>query len=411
MLKRIKNFGKDKLVRGSFVLFAMMNIFNFFNYIFHFSMARLLGAADYGILAVLMSIVYIFAIPSESVQTIISGYTSKFNIKKEYGKIKDLLFKSLKKGLVFSVLAFILFIPIALFLSGFLNIRFYLLILTGLLIFYSLLFPILRGILQGRKKFKELGFNMDLESVFKLAIAILLVYYGFGIYGAMAAVIIAGIAAFFLAFLHIKEIIKSKREKGDFREIYLHSLPVFISIIAIVLIYSLDIIIAKRFFSPEIAGKYAVVSMLGKIIVFGTSSIGKAMFPFSSESYENGKETRTIFKKSMKIAIALIASALLIYLLFPKLVIGILFGAGYSSAYNILFITGLSFSFISVANIIILYKLSTKKLGKSSFGLLGFAALQIIALSIFNSSLMEFALAFLGVTFLMLVYSLFLIRE
>ena len=60
--------------------------------------------------------------------------------------------------------------------------------------------------------------------------------------------------------------------------------------LAIVLMYSLDIILAKRFFSAEDAGKYAVISMLGKMIFFGTAAIGKAMFPFTSENYESGKE-------------------------------------------------------------------------------------------------------------------------
>ena len=85
MLEKIK---KDGLIRGSLVMFIMIGIFNVLNYVFQMSMARLLGPADYGILAVLMSIVYIFGIPSEAIQTVITRYTSKLGIKKENGKIR-----------------------------------------------------------------------------------------------------------------------------------------------------------------------------------------------------------------------------------------------------------------------------------------------------------------------------------
>ena len=84
MFKKIKKIWEDELIKGSFILFVLIGFFNLFNYLFQMSMARMLGPSDYGILAVLMSFIYIFSIPSEAIQTIISRYTSKFNIKKEF---------------------------------------------------------------------------------------------------------------------------------------------------------------------------------------------------------------------------------------------------------------------------------------------------------------------------------------
>jgi O-antigen/teichoic acid export membrane protein len=106
MLKKLR---KDELVRGSLILIIMIGIFNILNYIFQISMARMLGPADYGVLAVLMSIVYIFGIPSEAIQTIISRYTSKFNVRRSLGKIKEMLIKSVKRGLLFSLIIFLVF--------------------------------------------------------------------------------------------------------------------------------------------------------------------------------------------------------------------------------------------------------------------------------------------------------------
>jgi len=52
-----------------------------------------------------MSFVYIFYMPSEAIQTIITKYTNKLNINNEFGKIKDLMYRSLKMGFKYSFFA------------------------------------------------------------------------------------------------------------------------------------------------------------------------------------------------------------------------------------------------------------------------------------------------------------------
>ena len=96
MFKKILS---NDLNKGIIILFITINIFNFLNFVFHFSTARLLGPADYGVLAVLMAIVNIYGVPAEAIQNMITKYSSKFNSKKEYGKIKFLMGKSLRKSL------------------------------------------------------------------------------------------------------------------------------------------------------------------------------------------------------------------------------------------------------------------------------------------------------------------------
>ena len=402
-----KGINSDEMIKSGIILFIMINLFNFLNYIFHFSMARLLGPVDYGTLAVLFSLIYLFNIPSEAVQNIVTKYTNKFVLKKEYEKIKSFLIKSLKRAVLISFLSFIAFIPVAFFLSSFLKIDFWLFIYTGILIFFIFSVPILRGLIQGRKKFFLLGTNMVFEGMIKVVLGILLVFLGFRVYGALTSVIMASLFAFFMIFLTSRDIFKAETKKYNFNGIYSYSFPYFVSIFSIVLIYSLDIVIAKRFFSPEMAGNYAVISMLGKMIFFGTFAISKAMFPLSSESYENNRDTFFLLKKSL-IIVGLISSFVLIFYLFsPEFAIKILFGSKYTALSNILFFLGLSFTFLSLTNLLILYGLSINKIKKSSFFLLGFVFLEVVLLSIFNSSLQEFAIAFLAVNFSMLVFSFF----
>ena len=65
----MKKVIKSELVRGSLALLFLINLGNFFSYLFQFFMARMLGPAEYGIFAVLTSITYILTIPAISVLT------------------------------------------------------------------------------------------------------------------------------------------------------------------------------------------------------------------------------------------------------------------------------------------------------------------------------------------------------
>ena len=161
------------LWKGSLILLITFNIFNALNFVFHLTMARLLTLSDYGILVTLFTIIYMLAVFSESIQIVITKYSSS---EDKIGRLKNLLKKSLKKSFVLSVLFFVAYLVVAIFLSSLLKIEYFLLALNGLIIFAVFFSPITRGLLQGRKKFKALGGNMIIEAVTKLVLAVLFVF-------------------------------------------------------------------------------------------------------------------------------------------------------------------------------------------------------------------------------------------
>ena len=125
---------KNELFRGSLILFILINLGNLINYLYQIVMARMLGPSDYGILAVLVSLTYIFAVPTIAIQTAVSKKIAILNVKKEYSKMNGLFFSFLKKLFIFSLIVFILFAILSFFIIKPLNISFWLLILTGTLI-------------------------------------------------------------------------------------------------------------------------------------------------------------------------------------------------------------------------------------------------------------------------------------
>jgi O-antigen/teichoic acid export membrane protein len=396
MISKIKNIFSSEIARGSFFLVLGTFIFNILNYIFHFSMARMLGPADYGVLASLMSIIYFFSIPTETIQATVARYTAIFNVRNEHGKIKSLMRRAIRKSWKFGIIGIAVFIAISPLIKKFLNFDSIVpLIWLSLFIPFVLLVPVLRGILQGVKKFKALGLNVSLEGLIKLILALFLVFIGLGINGTIIAIIIASCLVFILAFYFLKNITKIKEKYFDKKEIYSYSIPVFIALICLTTMYSMDVIIAKHFFSEIDAGIYAVASLLGKMILFSLIPIAKAMFPIIAERKE---EYGHIFKKSLWIAIIISGIALLVYYLLPKLIISILFGKQYLAAASILFYLGAAFTLMTLSYLIVFYNLSLGK-KKIIWTLPFFTAGEIIILSLFNSSMVQFSVAFMIINF------------
>jgi len=398
-----KKIFKNELLRGSLILLLLTAFGNFLSYVFQFTMAWMLGPSDYSILAAITSLIAIFGIPTLSLQTIIAKHTTELKVKKEIGKIKGMFKFLTKRVLAFSTATFIIFSLISyIWLSEFLKIPFSLLVLTGIFIFGAFLYPVAAGILQGTKKFQDLGVSFVINCLTKLIVGVLLVVIGWKVYGAVLGFVSGIIVSFLIIFPFLKDIFEVKESKEKFSIFSKKSLLPFIAIVILVLIYSLDVIFAKAYFSAEIAGKYAVISLLGKIILFLTVSVGNVMLPISTERFIDGQKTK-VLEKTILLVFLICGFALIFFLFFPDLIVQLLFGSQYSSASGILLYIGIAFSSISFLNIFILNSISKNQFRKFQFiYLLSGLILQIILLSIFNQTIEQFSLAFMFSTIITL---------
>src|SRR3989344_4256059 len=297
---------KNELFRGSLILFILINLGNLINYLYQIVMARMLGPSDYGTLAVLISLTYIFAVPTIAIQTAVSKKIAIFNATKEYNKMNGLFFSFLKKLFIFSIIIFILFAILSFFIIKPLNIPFWLLVLTGTLIIF-----------------------------------------GFKVYGAILGFILGMFFGFIFALPHIKEIINAKRDDDGTKILTKENSLIFCAILVFVFMYSIDVILARVFFSGEIAGQYAVLSTIGKMILFSTMPIGNAMFPISAERHYAKTKTSGIIKKASLYVFMLCAAAIALFIIFPELIIKLLFGNQYLEIVELLPYLGITFSLMA----------------------------------------------------------------
>lgn len=377
------------LIKGSLVLLIAFNIFNFINFMFHFFMARFLTLAEFGILSTLLSILYIFGVFSESIQLIITKYTTETDDK---GKIKNILKKTIKKSAVVSGILFFVYLIIAIPLSNILEIDYLLLGLNGLMIFGYFMIPITRGAMQGQKKFASLGVSMMLEASVRIIFAIILVFAGWKVYGAVIGTILGIASAFFISLFVLRGTFKAKEKPSEVSGIYSYSKPAFFIILTILAFYSIDVIIARIFFSPEVAGEYSIASILAKTIFLATQPIARAMFPLSIQDKARKKENG-VFRTSIILLFMAIFCALVLFFFFPEFIIKVFSGKTASLASAILIYLAIGVSLLSITNLVLLHKLSIGK--TKNYWFLGiFVIIEVITLSYFATDLYRFSIAF-----------------
>ncbi|MBM3230119.1 hypothetical protein FJZ22_00480 [Candidatus Pacearchaeota archaeon] len=343
------------LLSGSFTLLIAYNLFNICNFLYQFSMARLLTPVEYGALATLFTVVYFVSLFSDTLQTTVTTFISKTEDK---GKIKDTLIRFSQGTLKYALSIWVAYSIIVFFIAPYLKLSSLHLLLIGTLIPLSFVTAILRGGLQGTQKFKELGLGLILESFIKVGVAVCLVLAGWALYGAIWGVIIGALIILPLSSKQL-QLKKITRKESHLQAPFKKGIITLILMLGIVGFYSFDLLIARLIFSEEIAGNYALAALLGKVILWGTMPIGRAYLPIAVMSTQ--KKKKKLLIKAGFFSGFLVVLLLSIYLFFSGELIHLFSGKELPIAAGLLFKTGIAMSVLTFLNLYFLYLLANIK--------------------------------------------------
>lgn len=401
MKKTIQTIIDNPLFSGSTIMIVGSTAVSFLNYLFHLALGRMLGPANYGEFAAVISLIVLLGIIPGSLNMVVIKHIS---IAKDETEVASLIHwfktKILLASLVFSLII-LLSSPA---ISSFLKIdKGYYLIFVAISFFFSIQSLLNRSILQGLLKFKEMVVSLLLENGVKLLLSIILIYLGFQVGGAITAFVISIIIGWYITNIYLKNHNKQdSKQKIDIKKILLFSFPVLIQTISITSIYSSDVILVKHFFLSHDAGIYAALSTLGKIIFFGAGPIGAVMFPLVSKRHAAGQQYKKIFLYSFLATLLFSICIITTYFLFPAFAIRLLYGSAYLEASSLLVWFGLFVSLFTLSSLLVNYCLS---LGQTRVVLLPlFAAiLQIILILLFHRALYEVIMVSTIISALLLV--------
>lgn len=371
MINKIQNIFKkliaDKLLFNSAVIFAFMMVGNFFNYLFQIAMSRSLSVSNYGTLNSLLSLLAITAIPSGALTAFSAKNISENLAGGHVHGVKKFIERTLVRTFLYDCLFLAIFIACIPFLMKFMKIdSYFYYIIIGAAIFVIFLFSLLRGSLQGSRMYLSLGLLSSINSFTRFILAVVLVYVGLNILGALLSVaitpLIVMVTASIILFLYLERKQVEVKEDAVAGRVEKNGLKTrrfgrfyFVSLFFVLLFYTfftnIDLVIVKHFFPAYRTGMYSVADILGKIVLYFPSAIVLVMFPEVSHASAFNKKTKHILLKTIFITFLMCSFLEIFYILFPDKIISFLMGTKYIASAHLLTLYGLSmfpFAFISI---------------------------------------------------------------
>ena len=391
MREKVKHFFFSKLVQASSWLLAGGVAGGILGYVFQIIMGRMLSVAEYGALSSIMAIYAIMSTPFQTIFMIVSRRVSVLKSQKNIDSIAKLFFVLNYKvaGISFILILFFWFLP---FIKKYLLIenssQFYLLI--GILI-STTFFSINKAYLQGLQYFKWLSASGVLSNLFKTIIAIIFVYFGFGVSGALGGVFISTLITLVLTYFILHPTLNKNSTSSPSTTSFLFksaSLAVLFANIAFATMTQIDMVLVKYFFSEQDAGLYAAASILGKAAMYLPGGVTMALFPMVAENHAKGTSSSNLMFQAVNITALLSLIGALFYYFFADYIILFLYGADYKDASIILKYFGfaiLPMSLIMVAEYFLI------AMGRVLFAYLFilFAPLQVIAIYFYHDTLLS----------------------
>lgn len=390
MRKRIKKLTSNPLISGSFLIFSSGVIASFFSFLSNLVMSRNLSLSDYGAYISIISLVLLAVIPASSVVPAIISLSGSYFAHDDQASLKALYFKFSKPiviaGLAITVLFTIFLDPISKFLH--LN-NHLLLILSFITVFFGYIGTVNSGFLQARLSFKIISLSNVAASGLRFLVGAILVFLGFGFSGALSAFFLSALVPVAIGFITLRKIFLTKFEllpHISYKSLFEYGIPSAVSIFAINSFISSDIILVKHFFSPEKAGLFAGLSLVGKVVFYLTAPIGNVMFPIAVRKFSKNEDFNHIFLYSF-LLVSLIAFSLVgFYFVFPEFTtLFFLKNKEYLSIAPSLGLYAIFMALYSLVSLVMYFFLSIKKTSVSYIVLLG-AVLQVILIILFHGS-------------------------
>lgn len=324
MKKQFKKLTNHPLVSGSAIIFLGTLFANFLNFIFNLFMSRNLSVIDYGILASLISIILIFALIADSFVPTVVHFAGSFIAKNEEKNLLNFFSQINKICLWISIITVILIIICSRLIGVFFNIENnYLVMLVGIIVFFGFISLPNRGIIQAKLLFKYISFINFASALSKLVVGAIAVVFGLKVFGALLGFLSSFVLQYILTFIPLKKYYPFKKGNSPVvvNQVVAYGGPAAMALIFLTFFITSDLILVKHFFSPEDAGVYAGLSLIGRVIFFFSAPISTVMFPLVVNKKAKNEEYRDIFKIAILLIFLLSLSITIFYYLFPEFTI------------------------------------------------------------------------------------------
>ena len=391
-------------------LFFLDGLANAMDFAFHFWMGRVLIPSDFAILQTLNSVALVYTTASTVFQPVVGRFIAEARSRGQNDEgptiFQSFLRAAFWLGMALSALVFVS-API---ISRSLNLPAWTIQLSAVVILFSTLRPIAAGTLQGRENFMAFGFARLALSLARLLAVFLLMQAGLGLTGAVIALPLGWLVSVLCAFLLLGRAFWRRSKLASqhlLREGVNLSLYALLAYLAYMTLTSLDLIWVNRHLPGEVAGAYAGLVLMRRIVALLPGVAVTVMFPRVVRSLAQGNQPTRILIQTAAIILAVSGTLSILYFMFSDPIIRLIFGAEYQAAAPLLGWMGLAMIGVSLGSVWLNYYLAEKP--RDFVILLGIAvAFEWILLNLFPLALQSAVLAFGATGWLLSVAGLIL---
>lgn len=388
---------KNKIFQGGMIFFAGGIAANTFNYLYRVAMARMLGPEFFGELVAMISLIFILVIPSAPIQIAATRFSAVFEAESAQKRIKSFFnYLTIISGFTVGAIVFfgIIFanqIQTFLKLSSVNYIYFVLAIITAM--FAS---GITKGILKGLKRFSLLSLATFLESLFKFLIGVILVFWGFKMFGALAGLLIPAALVYLLSFYFLKDVLLKKEgrpQKEKVGGLWRYICYSFLTVFLLNVLINIDKILVKLYFSDFEAGIYSSFASLGQATFIGVSLLAGILFPLVAFNHAQKKDYYHYLKKISLVSLVVISFVVLVFFLFSDPLFMLFFGKEYILGASFL---GYYAGLMGLLGLVFLFSYFLMALSRFKFLYLlaAGAVLEVLLITFFHNSFFQVILVF-----------------
>jgi len=349
---------KERKITPEQLFMISVLIVNGGNYLYNLILGRVLGPAAFADAAVLITFLLVLSFIAMTFQLV----TAKFSVLFENSILHSFVSFVFKYAFIAGLGLGALIIAFASQLQEVFNTSSStMFVIFGFGIPLYFLMSVNRGVFQGKKSYKLLSITYQGEMlsrlVFTLALlAILDIESNIIIAAGIFLSFIFGLFPFKTKSLSFKSSISlDKSQRTQIKSFFI--LTAFYELTQIIINNS-DILLVKHYFEAYEAGLYASLALIGRIVYFIAWMFVMLLLPAVVELHNNGKDTSKVLFKYVGYISLISAVIVLSCLLFPELIINMLFGDAYYSMAPLLWKYAIATSMFALSNIFAYYFLS-----------------------------------------------------
>ncbi|WKL50516.1 sugar isomerase [Flavobacterium pectinovorum] len=357
------------------------------NYLYNLLLGRILGPSGFADAAILITLLLVLSFVGMTFQVT----TAKYAVLLEGNQLHIFLKLIFKYALLFGILLGCIVLLLSHQLQEIFKTKTSLMfVLFGLGLPMYFIMSINRGLYQGKNDLRNLSKTYYFEMLCRLILTLLLLCL---LPQIQSSIIIAlGILiSFAFGLIPFQKIINSKNKKTLSDNLDTKSIITFFALTAFyeltqIIINNSDIMLVKHYFDNEKAGLYASLALIGRVVYFVAWMFVMLLLPKVIQLKKQGADTLPILLKYVLYIVCLSTIIVLSALLFPEIVVRLMFGEKYLPIAFLLWKYALATSIFAIANIFAYYFLSINKYVPviiSAF--LGLA--QIILIVLYHNSL------------------------